>query len=213
MSRSIVTYETFHGSAKKVAQTIAERLGSKCINIDTPFEAEDLREIDNVILVFNFRGPYTAQLTKLYLSRVKAQLRTKNVMLVGEGLFSEKEFTIVAGEIHDMAPSRTFHKFFVKGQLRVETLFPEERALLKKFSELTGMVITDMGQLDLNRAGQVAEEIAALVASDAFQPEEAQRPESETTWVCPVCGYRHQGETPPEKCPLCGVSGERFVKQ
>ena len=112
-----------------------------------------------------------------------------------------------------MAPSRTFHKFFVKGQLRVETLFPEERALLKKFSELTGMVITDMGELDLDRAGQVAEEIAALVASEAFQPEEEQRPESETTWVCPVCGYRHQGETPPEKCPLCGVPGERFVRQ
>ncbi len=92
MNKTIVTYETFHGSAKKIAEIISTKLNCKCINVDTPFEAEDLREIDNIILVFNFRGPYTAQLTKLYLNRVKEQLKTKNVILVGEGLFSEKEF-------------------------------------------------------------------------------------------------------------------------
>ena len=96
MNNVIVTYETFHGSAKKIAQVIAGRLGCKCINIDTPFEAEDLSKTDTLILVFNFRGPYTAQLTKLYLSRVKEQVRKKNVILVGEGLFSQKEFPIVA---------------------------------------------------------------------------------------------------------------------
>ena len=112
MKNTIVTYETFHGSAKKVAEIISGKLDCKCINVDTPFEAEDLREIDNVILVFNFRGPYTAQLTKLYLSRVKDQLKNKNVILVGEGLFSEKEFPIVAEEIYTNNPSKTFNKFF-----------------------------------------------------------------------------------------------------
>ena len=117
MNNVIVTYETFHGSAKKIAQVISDRLGCKCINIDTPFEAEDLSEINTVILVFNFRGPYTAQLTKLYLSRVKEQLKKKNVILVGEGLFSQKEFPIVAQEISDTTPSKTFNTFFVTGQL------------------------------------------------------------------------------------------------
>ena len=23
-------------------------------------------------------------------------------------------------------------------------------------------------------------------------------------WVCTVCGYVHEGDTPPEKCPQCG---------
>ena len=23
-------------------------------------------------------------------------------------------------------------------------------------------------------------------------------------WVCSVCGYVHEGDTPPEKCPQCG---------
>lgn len=214
MSNTIVTYETFHGSAKKVAEIISRKLNCKCINVDTPFEAEDLREIDTVVLVFNFRGPYTAQLTKLYLSRVKDQLKTKNVILVGEGLFSEKEFPIVADEIYASTPSRNFHKCFVKGQLRVDTLFPEERALLKKFSELTGMHITDMGELDVEKAEQVASEIKDLIESDAFQPVAAVEAEkSETEWVCTVCGYVHTGENPPEKCPLCGVPKERFQQK
>lgn len=32
-------------------------------------------------------------------------------------------------------------------------------------------------------------------------------------WVCPVCGYVHEGDTPPEKCPQCGVPGAKFNKQ
>ena len=29
-------------------------------------------------------------------------------------------------------------------------------------------------------------------------------------WVCPVCGYVHEGAEPPEKCPQCGVPGSKF---
>lgn len=213
MSRTIVTYETFHGSAKKVAEVIANKLNCKYINVDTPFEAEDLREIDNVILVFNFRGPYTAQLTKLYLGRVKEQIKNKNVILIGEGLFSEKEFPIVADEIYTNNPSRTFNKFFVNGQLRVATLFPEEKALLDKFSQLTGMEIKDMGQLDLEKAAQVAAEIEKLINSEEFIIPAHTQPESEKTkWVCSVCGYEHFGDEAPEKCPLCGVPAKLFNK-
>ena len=31
-------------------------------------------------------------------------------------------------------------------------------------------------------------------------------------YVCPVCGYVHEGDTPPEKCPLCKVPGEKFTE-
>lgn len=31
-------------------------------------------------------------------------------------------------------------------------------------------------------------------------------------WVCPVCGYIHEGDTPPEACPMCKVPGEKFTK-
>ncbi|MBT3168476.1 MAG: NADH peroxidase [Candidatus Cloacimonetes bacterium] len=29
-------------------------------------------------------------------------------------------------------------------------------------------------------------------------------------WVCEVCGYIHEGETAPEKCPQCGAPKEKF---
>ena len=32
-------------------------------------------------------------------------------------------------------------------------------------------------------------------------------------WVCPVCGYVHEGDTPPEFCPQCKVPGSRFTEQ
>ena len=32
-------------------------------------------------------------------------------------------------------------------------------------------------------------------------------------FVCPVCGYVHEGDTAPEFCPICKVPGEKFLKQ
>ena len=32
-------------------------------------------------------------------------------------------------------------------------------------------------------------------------------------WVCPVCGYVHEGDVPPAECPVCHVAGEKFTLQ
>ena len=32
-------------------------------------------------------------------------------------------------------------------------------------------------------------------------------------WVCSVCGYVHEGDAAPEKCPLCKAPAEKFIKQ
>ena len=29
-------------------------------------------------------------------------------------------------------------------------------------------------------------------------------------WICTVCGYVHEGDTPPEKCPQCKVPASKF---
>ena len=29
-------------------------------------------------------------------------------------------------------------------------------------------------------------------------------------WICTVCGYVHEGEHAPEKCPVCGVPASMF---
>ena len=31
-------------------------------------------------------------------------------------------------------------------------------------------------------------------------------------WVCSVCGYVHEGDEAPEKCPVCKVSADKFKK-
>jgi rubrerythrin len=32
-------------------------------------------------------------------------------------------------------------------------------------------------------------------------------------YVCSVCGYVHEGDSAPEKCPICKAPAEKFVKQ
>ncbi len=32
-------------------------------------------------------------------------------------------------------------------------------------------------------------------------------------WVCSVCGYVHEGDTPPEACPVCKAPAEKFIRQ
>lgn len=31
-------------------------------------------------------------------------------------------------------------------------------------------------------------------------------------YVCEICGYVHEGDNPPEKCPVCMLGSEHFVK-
>ncbi|HCY84280.1 MAG TPA: rubredoxin [Desulfobacteraceae bacterium] len=30
-------------------------------------------------------------------------------------------------------------------------------------------------------------------------------------WQCTVCKFVHEGDEPPDKCPVCGVSGDKFI--
>jgi rubredoxin/uncharacterized membrane protein len=30
-------------------------------------------------------------------------------------------------------------------------------------------------------------------------------------WKCEVCGYIHEGEAPPDKCPVCGAEKSKFI--
>ena len=78
------------------------------------------------------------------------------------------------------------------------------------------MEIKDMGELDLDKAAKVAEEILELINSDELINAKAidtvEEKKEETKWVCTICGYVHYGVEPPEKCPVCGV-GKKLFKQ
>ena len=32
-------------------------------------------------------------------------------------------------------------------------------------------------------------------------------------FVCPICGYVHEGDSAPEKCPQCGCAGSKFTEK
>jgi len=128
---------------------------------------------------------------------------------VGEGLFSEKEFPSVAAGLREIIKPYSFHSFFMKGQLRVATLTPEEQALLGKFAQLTGMTITDMGEFDPETAEAMAEEILALTGTMEVPTDPNA---GQARWICSVCGYVHTGDEPPEKCPVCSQPGSVFKK-
>jgi len=32
-------------------------------------------------------------------------------------------------------------------------------------------------------------------------------------FVCTVCGYIHEGDNPPEKCPVCGAPADKFIEK
>lgn len=32
-------------------------------------------------------------------------------------------------------------------------------------------------------------------------------------YVCSICGYVHEGDNPPEKCPICNAPSDKFIKQ
>ncbi|MFU8769845.1 MAG: rubredoxin-like domain-containing protein [Desulfotignum sp.] len=31
-------------------------------------------------------------------------------------------------------------------------------------------------------------------------------------WKCTICNYVHEGDSPPEKCPICGAGKDKFVE-
>ncbi len=32
-------------------------------------------------------------------------------------------------------------------------------------------------------------------------------------WVCSVCGHVHEGDQPPEECPVCHAAADKFIEQ
>ncbi len=57
---------------------------------------------------------------------------------------------------------------------------------------------------------QVEQEHEALY-QEALNNLEAEQDEEYDYYVCPVCGSTHPRQA-PEKCPVCGLSGQKFLK-
>jgi ferredoxin-thioredoxin reductase catalytic subunit len=56
------------------------------------------------------------------------------------------------------------------------------------------------------------ERLLKQVETEAFLPSSGGRASPYPMWRCKVCGYLCARESPPEKCPICGVGRERFER-
>ena len=87
----------------------------------------------------------------------------------------------------------------------VEDMYPAYLQLAKYFNE--------KGAENSFHFAIEAEKIHAKMYSEAKEKaEKGEDIEEKDIYICPVCGYTYVGEDPPERCPVCGISREKFVK-
>ncbi len=69
------------------------------------------------------------------------------------------------------------------------------------------------GNKDAERTFNYANEVEKIhhkLYSDALESvENGKDLEKQEIYICPVCGYTHEGD-PPEKCPVCGAAKKVF---
>lgn len=56
------------------------------------------------------------------------------------------------------------------------------------------------------------ERLAKQVRAEAFSPASGGGTYRYPVWRCKVCGYLCARDSPPDKCPICGVDSERFER-
>ena len=57
------------------------------------------------------------------------------------------------------------------------------------------------------------EKIGSEAKAEAAAPAITAPAEGGKKFVCAVCGYVHEGDTPPEKCPICNAPATKFTLQ
>ncbi|MFX1481233.1 MAG: rubrerythrin family protein, partial [Promethearchaeota archaeon] len=62
-----------------------------------------------------------------------------------------------------------------------------------------------------NYANEVEKVHHKLYESALAAAEKGKDLEENDIYICPVCGYTHEGD-PPEKCPVCGAMKKVFKK-
>ncbi len=87
----------------------------------------------------------------------------------------------------------------------VEDMYPAYKAVAEYFGE-------KRAQVSINYALS-AEKIHAKMYGEAKEKvEKGEDIEEKDIYICPICGYTYMGDDPPEKCPVCGTTKDKFVK-
>ena len=107
-----------------------------------------------------------------------------------------------------------------------DTLYRLMSAVAKSERLIAEDIMREAGYMlpQSDNAHKLLEELIANPPTEEFPVEAAKKllklsPNNEKKegvkmayWICTVCGYIHEGDTPPESCPVCKQPASKFVK-
>ncbi|MBQ9544290.1 MAG: 4Fe-4S binding protein [Clostridia bacterium] len=139
----------------------------------------------------------------------------------------------VLAALRDMAESKTIGEtaaLQIANAAKEDGLFRLMTAVAKSERLIAEDLMREAGYMlpQSANAHELLEELIKAPPSEEFPIETAKKileaipnnekkkgTEGETNmakWICSVCGYVHEGEFPPEKCPVCKQPEEKFKK-
>ncbi len=136
----------------------------------------------------------------------------------------EEGFTNLARLFRAIAQSETIHAMnHLKCMKGVNSSLENvEEALKGEKEEYTGMypMFMDQAKRDVNNDAlktfywaNETEQVHADFYEKAVEAlKQGNDPQVEKLHVCSVCGYTAEGTTPPDKCPVCGETRDKFVE-
>lgn len=66
--------------------------------------------------------------------------------------------------------------------------------------------------IEVSEEGEKPAEGGMQDSEASKQEQRPESPEKQKKWKCTVCNYIHEGDEPPEKCPVCGADKSFFVE-
>jgi len=164
---NIITYETYYGISKRVAEILALIIGnSKVYSVDDA--PKDISMYNNVISVFAFHGYSTGKDTIKYLKELGESLNEKVLGLVGVGL-TENDINRYGKQIEDEIQKMADFIKFIPGELRINKLTDEDRKILEGFLSEHNMKFMDMGKFKVEEVCEKASEIKEILEKDAVK--------------------------------------------
>jgi len=165
-------------------------MGSTKDNLAAAFAGESQANRRYLVSAEKADAEGNAQIARLFRAaaaaetvHAKSHLRVLGIM----GNTAENLRAAIAGELHEFT-----------------NMYPEFIEQAKKDGDNPALRSFDYANAVEKTHHQLYSEALATLEAGKELPEGSY-------YICPVCGHTEFG-TPPDKCPVCGVDGSKFVK-
>ncbi len=168
-------------------------------------EDEEMGEMTEKSLREAYEGESKAHMRYLHFSEVAEEEGKKNIARLFKAIaFAEKvharNHSEELGKINNTVDN--LQKGIDGEDFEVTSMYPAYHAIAELEEEYGA-------QTSINYALE-AEKIHREMYNEAKEAAEKDEDmDLDDVYICPKCGYTHEGE-PPENCPVCGLSSDKF---